>query len=331
MVSIGFRCTRSSSSPESEIKIDGAAFTCYGAVYRRVYSLRRQVSGMRAKEAETRAEMASQDEKWQQVVELMQQVIAARLWTPEFSWRGLGFCGGGVCSGTFLLRGKSLLSSSGDLRQTDFADGCAGDQAAPTGAGAGAARLETSLSACCAAAECPDVECTGIFVFSGMLLWIFSVCVLQKASFAFWTACARAWGEKSFAKHRAVGLILHSQAGTPPPACGSEPKTATPSLLKCSRTNLFPSRSRPALFSVLFFCVAEPRLLERDEPRGFGGADTGATVRDRLVCDGELAEVVASHLRLQKRQKTQPSATCFSSFDNMEVEADSIVADISMT
>ena len=122
-----------------------------------------------------------------------------------------------------------------------------------------------------------------------------------KASFAFWTACG--WGEKSFAKHRAVGLILHSQAGTPPPACGSEPKTATPSLLKCSRTNLFPSRSRPALFSVLFFCVAEPRLLERDEPRGFGGADTGATVRDRLVCDGELAEVVASHLRLQSDRK----------------------------
>ena len=112
-----------------------------------------------------------------------------------------------------------------------------------------------------------------------------------------------AWGEKSFAKHRAVGLILHSQAGTPPPACGSEPKTATPSLLKCSRTDLFPSRSRPALFSVLFFCVAEPRLLERDEPRGFGGADTGATVRDRLVCDGELAEVVASHLRLQSDRK----------------------------
>ena len=141
--------------------------------------------------------------------------------------------------------------------------------------------------------------------------------------------CGRAWGEKSFAKHRAVGLILHSQAGTPPPACGSEPKTATPSLLKCSRTNLFPSRSRPALFSVLFFCVAEPRLLERDEPRGFGGADTGATVRDRLVCDGELAEVVASHLRLQSDRKHKRQRLAFSSFDNMEVEAGSIVADIS--
>ena len=30
---------------------------------------------MRSKEAETRAEMASQDDKWQQVVELMQQEI----------------------------------------------------------------------------------------------------------------------------------------------------------------------------------------------------------------------------------------------------------------
>ena len=100
---------------------------------------------MRAKEVETRAEMASQDEKWQQVVELMQQVIAARLWTLEFSWRGLGFCGGCLCSGNFSSSWKkSLLSSSGGLRQTDFADGCAGDQAAPTGAAAGAARLETS-------------------------------------------------------------------------------------------------------------------------------------------------------------------------------------------
>ena len=41
----------------------------------RIYLLRRQVSGMRSKEAETRAEMASQDDKWQQVVELMQQEI----------------------------------------------------------------------------------------------------------------------------------------------------------------------------------------------------------------------------------------------------------------
>ena len=62
---------------------------------------------MRAKEVETRAEMASQDEKWQQVVELMQQVIAARLWTLEFSWRGLGFCGGGLDSAPCLLRGKA--------------------------------------------------------------------------------------------------------------------------------------------------------------------------------------------------------------------------------
>ena len=39
-------------------------------------------------------------------------------------------------------------------------------------------------------------------------------------------------------------------------------------------------------------------LLEGDEPGGVGGSDTGATVLDRLVCDGELAEVVSHHLGL---------------------------------
>ena len=32
-----------------------------------------------------------------------------------------------------------------------------------------------------------------------------------------------------------------------------------------------------------------------------GGSDTGATVLDGLVGDGELAEVVADHLGLEKR------------------------------
>ena len=71
--------------------------------------------------------------------------------------------------------------------------------------------------------------------------------------------------------------------------------------------------------------MSPPRLLERNEPRGFGGADTGATVGDGLVCDGELAQVVASHLRLQSDRKRKPSASLVSSFDNLEVEADSIV------
>lgn len=40
------------------------------------------------------------------------------------------------------------------------------------------------------------------------------------------------------------------------------------------------------------------RLLERDETRRVGSSDTGATVLDRLVWDGELSEVVSDHLRL---------------------------------
>jgi hypothetical protein len=37
-------------------------------------------------------------------------------------------------------------------------------------------------------------------------------------------------------------------------------------------------------------------LLERDESGGVGGANTGASVSDRSVGDGELAKVVAYHL-----------------------------------
>ena len=44
--------------------------------------------------------------------------------------------------------------------------------------------------------------------------------------------------------------------------------------------------------------MMERSLFERDEARGVGGTDTGATVLHRLVCDGELPQVVADHLRL---------------------------------
>ena len=37
---------------------------------------------------------------------------------------------------------------------------------------------------------------------------------------------------------------------------------------------------------------------ERDKPRRVGGTDTGPTVLDWLVGDGELCEIVANHLRL---------------------------------
>jgi hypothetical protein len=41
-----------------------------------------------------------------------------------------------------------------------------------------------------------------------------------------------------------------------------------------------------------------PVLLEGDESGRVGGTDTRATVLDRLVGDGELAQVVSDHLRL---------------------------------
>lgn len=39
-------------------------------------------------------------------------------------------------------------------------------------------------------------------------------------------------------------------------------------------------------------------LLQRDETRRMCGSNTGATVLDWLVGDGELAQVVTTHLRL---------------------------------
>ena len=43
------------------------------------------------------------------------------------------------------------------------------------------------------------------------------------------------------------------------------------------------------------------RLFEGDESRAVGGTNTGATVPDGLVGDGELAKVVANHIRLHKQ------------------------------
>jgi len=43
-------------------------------------------------------------------------------------------------------------------------------------------------------------------------------------------------------------------------------------------------------------------LLQRDEPRRVCSSNTRATVLDGLVSDGELAQVVAAHLRLWKRE-----------------------------
>ena len=45
------------------------------------------------------------------------------------------------------------------------------------------------------------------------------------------------------------------------------------------------------------------RLLQGDEARAVGGTDTGATVLDGLVADGELGEVVADHLGLASELK----------------------------
>ena len=55
---------------------------------------------------------------------------------------------------------------------------------------------------------------------------------------------------------------------------------------------------------------ASPSLLQRDEAGGVGGTDTRTTVLDGLVRDGELTEVSADHLGLERarrsNQKTYP-------------------------
>lgn len=44
-------------------------------------------------------------------------------------------------------------------------------------------------------------------------------------------------------------------------------------------------------------------LLQRNEAGGVGGTNTGATVLNRLVCNGEFSKVVTNHLRLQEKEK----------------------------
>lgn len=40
-------------------------------------------------------------------------------------------------------------------------------------------------------------------------------------------------------------------------------------------------------------------LLQWDKTRRVGSTDTGTTVLDRLVCDGELTQVMSNHLSLR--------------------------------
>lgn len=54
----------------------------------------------------------------------------------------------------------------------------------------------------------------------------------------------------------------------------------------------------------LFICTKNTAiLLQRDEPRRMCSSNTRATVLDWLVGDGELAQVMATHLRLKRRKK----------------------------
>ena len=50
-------------------------------------------------------------------------------------------------------------------------------------------------------------------------------------------------------------------------------------------------------------CDTTHHLLEGDEPGGVGGSNTGTTVLNWFVSDGELAQVVSNHLRLEKKVK----------------------------
>lgn len=96
--------------------------------------------------------------------------------------------------------------------------------------------------------------------------------------------------------------------------------------LSCTRLHPFRSGTWP--LSSIFACRhspgippqrRKPPLLERDEPRGVGGADAGLAVLDGLVGDGVLRQVAADHVRLdldlQQKwqrgcQRASASATC---------------------
>ena len=64
---------------------------------------------------------------------------------------------------------------------------------------------------------------------------------------------------------------------------------------------------------------------ENSQTRGVGGTDTGATVLDGPVCAGELAQVVADHLRLDlnRVEDLQPHR-CFNGMPLQEPSADGV-------
>lgn len=69
-------------------------------------------------------------------------------------------------------------------------------------------------------------------------------------------------------------------------------------------------KARQTTFGANFFFIYTKNtaiLLQRDEPRRMCSSDTRATVLDWLVGDGELAQVMATHLRLKRRKiKVKP-------------------------
>ena len=89
----------------------------------------------------------------------------------------------------------------------------------------------------------------------------------------------------------ADATYLHS-ARLPDPLPSPRPPCTTPTRLYTQRRG---ADSSPCIVAR----HTGHRLLERDEPRAVGGSDTGPTVLHRLVRHGELAQVVAHHLRLK--------------------------------
>lgn len=63
-------------------------------------------------------------------------------------------------------------------------------------------------------------------------------------------------------------------------------------------------QSRQVLWRDQFFIIYTNTaiLLQRDEPRRVCSSNTGATMLDWLVGDGELAQVVTAHLRLWREE-----------------------------
>ena len=75
-------------------------------------------------------------------------------------------------------------------------------------------------------------------------------------------------------------------------------------ILKFPISNQKKQRSQVCGEPIFIYITKTASLLQRDETRRVCSSNTRATVLDRLVGDGELSQVVATHLRLEEEGGT---------------------------